>query len=143
MKAPIFKITREKHLDHMVKVVPFIVLIYGIQSYVLWKIDGPISGGSLLVLGCLLVTMIGSFLVYDLKHQVLFFEDHLEIEFLGLKKSLNYSDIMTIETSDPSESFGSLHLKANKKSIRLYFVDDVGKIKEWILNQKSPEQLAA
>jgi hypothetical protein len=134
------KITREKHLDHMVKVVPFIALIYAVQSYVLWKMDGPINGTSLLVLGCLLVMMIGVFLLYDLKHQCELFEDHLKISFLGLNKTIFYNQIEFIKTTDPTESFGSVFIKAKNQKTRLYFVDDVGGVRDFIMNKISPTQ---
>jgi len=137
MSGKCLKLTREKHLDHMVKVVPFIVFVYGVQSYVLWKIDGPISGTSLLVLGFLLVSMIGIFLVYDLKHSVEFFEDRLETSFLSFKKTILYSDIKSIETTDPTQSFGTIYIKYHKTQSRFYFVDDVDKIKDWVLSNKN------
>jgi len=127
----------------MVKVVPFIVFVYGAQSYILWKIDGPISGTSLLVLGFLLVSMIGIFLVYDLKHSVEFFEDRLETTFLTFKTTILYADITSIETTDPEQSFGTIYIKYQKTQARFYFVDDVNKIKDWVLSYKNPTSMAA
>jgi hypothetical protein len=90
-KAP-FTLTREKHLDHMVKVIPFIVLMFGIQGYVLTKIHEGLGGAAIFVLAGCLVSMITAFITYDVKHQVTFLESHLEINFLGLRKKILYSE---------------------------------------------------
>jgi hypothetical protein len=132
-----FKITREKHMDHMVKVVPFIAFIYAAQSYLLWNLDGPINSTSLLVLGCLLGTMIGLFLLYDLKHSCELYDQHLEIYFLGRKKTIFFQDILEIHITDPAEAFGSVILKCKQGRTKLYFVDDIEKVKDWITSHQS------
>lgn len=135
------QLTREKHLDHMVKVVPFIVTCYAIQCFAIIKI-GPaeLAGVSLMALGGLLSFMIGAFITYDLNHKVDFFHDHFVISFLGRKKIVTYDDIFSIDVSEPGQSFSSLTIKTSYNRITFYFVDDAEKIKAFIEKNKM-EQL--
>jgi hypothetical protein len=129
----IFKITRERHLDHMVKVVPFIVVCYAIQSYVILQTStSPIGQLGLMILGLVLASMITCFVTYDLNHQVEVFEDYLIISFLGRKTVLPFSGIGQIEISHPGESFSKFSFKCSGKKYRFYFIDDAEKLKSWI-----------
>lgn len=130
-------ITREKHLDHLVRVVPLIVLFYAIQSYVIMKIDGgPFSSTSLTVLGGLLALMISGFIFYDIKHQVVLKEDSLEIHFLG-KKTIFYHDILDCLVHDPDESFSNVKIKTTHGTFTFFFVDEAEKIKAKIDSYKN------
>lgn len=138
-----FKVTREKHLDHLVRVVPLIVLGYGIQCYIFMQMKGPFSSTTCLILGAMLIFMICSFVFYDVNHQITLNEDHLEFRFLTLKKVISYQDIVSIEITDPTETFGTVMIRAKHGKFRLYFVDDIDKIKQWIENRKESLPLAA
>lgn len=128
-----FRITREKHLDHMVRVVPFIVVCYAIQSYVILSADASsIARISLTLLGCILATMIGAFVMYDLKHQVEVHEDHLIISFLGKNQKILFKDIFDIQISHPGESFSQFSFRTYKGKFRFFFIDDAEKLKTWI-----------
>lgn len=134
-----FKLTREKHLDHMVKVVPFIVMCYAIQCFVILKIDSSIfSTTSLSFLGGMLVLMIAGFITYDLKQTVSFGQEYISGEFLGLKHTIYYHDITSVEVKDPKESFTSLVIKTHKKKYTYFFVDDAEKIQAWIETKRFP-----
>lgn len=131
------KITREKHLDHMVKVVPFIVFCYAVQSFLILKIDpGPFATISLSVLGGFLALMIASFVTYDLKHQVLIMDSHLEIQFLFFKRKISFKEITELIVSEPGQSFSNLMIKTFQGKFTFYFIDDAEKIKECISNKK-------
>jgi hypothetical protein len=126
-------LSREKHLDHMVRVVPFIVFCYAIQSYVIYQISPtPFSQVSLSVLGGFLACMIAGFITYDVKHQVVFFEDHLHVKFLMFSKRISYNDITEINVKDPGETFSNLTLRTPRGKMTFYFIDDAEKLKEWI-----------
>ena len=93
-----FTITREKHLDHMVRVVPFIVFCYAVQCFVIMKVSpGSFSTISLSILGGFLALMIAGFITYDVKHQVILNEGSLNIRFLGSDKTILYDDIWLID----------------------------------------------
>ena len=136
--------SREKHLDHMVRVVPFIVFCYAIQCFVILKISPTeFFSVSLSILGGFLAFMITGFITYDLKHQAIFYEQEFHLTFFSMKETVSYDDITLIEIRDPGESFSTLifHTKNGKKSF--YFVDDAEKIKNWIESKRQSELLAA
>ncbi len=142
MKPP-FTLTREKHLDHMVKVVPFIALMFGIQGYVLTKIHEDLGGVAIFVLAGCLISMITAFITYDVKHQVTFFETHLEIKFLGLHKKIMYSDVLAVQISESNQTFASLQLKTTQGPHRFFFVDDADAIKAFLESDRNQDLKAA
>jgi hypothetical protein len=140
----LFHITREKHLDHMVRVVPFIVFCYAIQCYVIYSMaPNGFSTMSLSILGGVLALMIGGFITYDLKHQVIFLEDKLKISFLGSEETIAYADIWEIEVSDPGQSFATLSFKSKHKKFKFYFIDQADLAQAWLEEKKQPKTKAA
>lgn len=138
-------ITREKHLDHMVRVVPFIVLCYAVQCFAILKL-GPseITIISIMVLGGFLALMIAGFITYDLRHNVTFFKDELHTRFFVFNHIIRYEDILNIEINEPKQSFATLTIKTKNGKHTYYFVDEADKIKEWLESQKTSEvKLAA
>jgi hypothetical protein len=127
-----FRLTREKHLDHMVKVVPLIVLAYAVQSYLLVQMSRGFGTNSVLFLGACLAVMIGGFVAYDLRHEVTCFEDRLEVYFLGRRNIIFYRDVTAVEVSDPDQSFGHVFIRQGRRKTRLYFVDAPLELKELI-----------
>lgn len=129
-------ITREKHLDHMVRVVPLIVFAYAIQCYFISHMS-PVEHATngLLFLGACLGMMIAGFVIYDLTHVVKL--DHekvmIEVKWLNIKNEISFTQIKEVVVSHPGESFSGLKLvlKSGKK-INIFFVDDAEKIKTWI-----------
>lgn len=143
-KTTPFSLTREKHLDHMVKVVPFIVMGYAIQCYVLMQMSEQLGTTSVFILGGSLIAMIAAFITYDIKHQVTFFDDHLEIKFLFLKKTIFYKDITKVQISEAKQTFANVRITSHKSTAALFFVDDADGVKEFLENtQKTEDQLAA
>lgn len=138
-----FILTREKHLDHMVKVVPFIALMFGIQGYVLTKIHEGMSGAAIYILAGFLVSMICGFITYDVKHKVTFFADHLEVSFLRAPRKILYSEIVSIQVSEPKQTFATIKFRTSSTQHTFFFVDDADAIKEFIESQKHVEFKAA
>lgn len=147
MTSPEFSITREKHLDHMVRVVPFIVTAYAIQCYFILQLDSQEFGiNGLFVLAGMLIAMISSFITYDLTHTVKFQENSLTIAvgWMGYKKEIFYQELLEVEVSDPGQSFSTLQLKTKAgKKYGFYFIDDADKIKKWLEQKRTPEMQAA
>lgn len=137
MSETTYTITREKHLDHLVKVVPLIVLGYAIQCYVLSQLKGPLGASTLVVLACSLVLMIAGFITYDVKHKVVLFDEHLEVSFLSRNRSIAFHQIQEIILQEERGSFSTVLLRTDFGKIRFYFVDDADKIKAWIESRKS------
>lgn len=139
-----FKITREKHLDHMVKVVPFIVGCYAIQCYViLHSAPNEFAKISLSILGGFLALMIAGFVTYDLRHEVEVSEEELKISFFNKTKTIRFCDILSLEINEPGQSFSTLTLKTSHGTYRLCFIDDAEKIKSWIEEKKNPKTAQA
>jgi len=140
----LFHITREKHLDHMVKVVPFILCFYSIQCFVILQIGvGGISSSGLSIMGVLLALMVTMLVTYDLKQKAWLEEERICLELFGFRKVIHYKDIQSILINDPGQSFSSLEILMTKGRVTLYFVDDAEKIKKWIEDKKSPMAKAA
>lgn len=140
-KTP-YQVTREKHLDHMVKVVPLIFLGYAIQVFFLSKMKTVLGPGAIVFLGVSLASMISLFILHDLKHHVSLFEDHLEIKFFWMKKEILYREIERIEVSNPGESFSHLKIFHAGKKTRLLFIDEAEAVRERMKPQES-QKLAA
>jgi hypothetical protein len=143
MVTPVFCITREKHLDHMVRVVPFIVSLYAIQCYFIINMENSgIASDALLFLGLCLITMISSFITYDLTHIVNFSEDKIEItvRWAKYKKTLSICDISKVDVIDPGQSFSTIVLTSKDgKKHTFFFIDNADKIKKWIEDKQSSE----
>lgn len=133
---PEFQITREKHLDHMVRVVPLIFLGYAIQAYFLSSMSTAIGTGAVLALGGGLAAMIGLFVFHDVTHEVSFYSDHLTVRFLGREKNIFYVDIQQVRNSQSGESFSHLHLFHGRHRTRLFFVDEADKVQAFIEDRK-------
>jgi hypothetical protein len=145
MPKPLLSITREKHLDHLVRVIPFIVMLYGIQSYALMSLSPMgFTYNHIVFLGAALCATIGSFIIYNLKHRTDFYENHLEVSFLGWKLNLNYDEIHDIIIPDEEQSFATLtFVTKSHRRHKIYFVDEVQKIKQWVQTKKATYQQAA
>jgi hypothetical protein len=141
-------VSREKHLDHMLRVVPFIVLGYALQCYVISQIDAEsFATDSLIFLGLGLCLMIASFVIYDLQHKVTLNQTQIEITFnlIGMKKHILLNEIVRIEIGDPEQNFSNIiiHQKNGTKT-HIFFVDNAAGIKKWIEeHQSGTQQLAA
>lgn len=127
------KLTREKHLDHMVKVVPFIFLCYGIQSFTLYKIGySAITGPTLLFLGVALAALTGLFTLYDLKHELELHDEHFTVKFLWYKKEVPYNTILNIDVHESEKTFCKLKISTLKSKHTFYFVDNGEEMKGWL-----------
>lgn len=142
-----FYITREKHLDHMVRVVPFIVCAYAIQCYFITRIGTvDFATDGLFFLGGCLVTMIAGFITYDLTHVVKFEEEtfSVSVKWLNYKKTYLYTDIASVEISEAGQSFATLTLTTSTgKKMGFYFIDEPDKLKAWLEKKRMPELQAA
>lgn len=136
-------ITREKHLDHMVKVVPFIVFCYAFQCFIILKVSPtPFSTTGLSILGGFISLMIGSFIFYDLRHKVKLNESYLSIYFMK-ETIIAYQDIILIEIKDPGQNFSNLSITTTSGKFTFHFIDHAEKIKSLIESKRHIELKAA
>jgi hypothetical protein len=126
-------VTREKHLDHMVRVVPLIVMFYGIQYYMVWQMKLAFASNHFLVLGFFLVSMIAGFIAYDRYHKIDCYEDRLEIKWFFIQHTILYKDVLAVEVPEEEKSFGTVKLLTARGTHTFFFVDQTKLIKEIIL----------
>lgn len=145
MAKPLLIITREKHLDHLVRVIPFIVLLYAIQSYMLIRLaPAGFTSEHVVFLGAGLFCTISAFIIYNLKHRTEFFEHHLIISFMGHERSIAYHDLVEVMVQPGEDTFSTLTLvEKSGKKYRIFLVDDAAKIKQWLESQKASLAQAA
>ena len=139
-----YVVTHEKHLDHMVRVVPMIFTFYVIQCFVMLKISPTdFTQNSLLFLGVFLAVLISSLLFYDLKHKAEISSAHFIVSFMFQHHMIEISDIQSVDVSNPGQSFSTVTLKTSKKKYRIFFVDDAVEVKDFIEDLKRSSQIAA
>ena len=139
-RVNILKVTREKHLDHMVKVVPFIVFCYGVHSYLLLNLGGnPLSIKGIMTLGGFLALMIISLVVYDIKHRVELDHEGVKMSFMRMEKFIKYHEILNVEVVSPEDSFSTLKILTASGTYHLYFIDEAIEVKNWITEKQTDE----
>jgi hypothetical protein len=130
------RITREKHLASIVRLMPWILIGLGIQAYAFlhWAptsvvIDVSIFSG----IGLSLVAISMSF--YDHFHQVRLHRNYLHVSYplVGHEEEILYRDIeyMDIEVSKHAYYNVTLTLRAGE-SLRLNYLDDVQDLKSYV-----------
>jgi hypothetical protein len=123
------KMTREKHLDYMVKMAPFLLAAVVIQSYIYSRFFEPALArdiGILLAIGTSLI--LGAFYAHDHFHQVLLKDNYLHIQVKPLKyqEEILYRNITGYQVKNSRHGYGNvtLHLKEGH-SVNIYYLDDV------------------
>lgn len=143
MSEKIFVVSRDKHLDHLVRVVPFIVALYAFHCFFIMRlipVDFVINGQ--FILGGGLGLLIGCFVSYDLTHVITLDEKALnvKISWLGYNKTLPYSEVSEVQIREPGQSFATVTIVTQSgKKYSFYFVDDADKIKSWIEQKRISE----
>lgn len=142
-------LTREKHLNHLVRVVPLLALAYGIQGYMMmsWAEEGP-TGLLVLSLGFSLAISVMCMVGYDQRHQVSFNGEGFQVKapWLFGKHHKTWDMVKEIEIIGTEDEFQTVTVKLHKKgSYTFYFVDNGYELKkQFELTHKSTEtKLAA
>ena len=140
-KSP-YKLTREHHLDHMVRMVPIIVLGFAIQCYVLYQ-NPNFIGWTMPALAFGLILMITAFVSYDMKHTVYLTDSGIVVSFIK-DSHIHYEDIVKIDTHHEDGTFGTITIHCTQgKKHTFFFIDNVNKVKDMILSYKHVEAKAA
>lgn len=127
-------LTREKHLDHLVRVVPLLALAYGIQGYLMmsWSEGGP-TGMLVLSLGVSLALSVMLMVGYDLRHQVNFDGNGFRVKapwLWGLKEK-SWELVKSVEVIGNDDEFQTVIVKLHKRgSFTFYFVDNGHQFKQ-------------
>jgi hypothetical protein len=141
------RITREKHLDHLTRVVPLLALAYGIQSYLMmkWSQGGP-TGFLVVLLGISLALSVLVLVTYDQRHTVTFGEEGFCVRYSWMFKPRNISkdEIKQIVVVGEPDQFQSVvvSLKTGRK-VTFHFADNGEEFKTVLLTPAAREKFAA
>lgn len=122
------QLTHEKHLNHLVRVVPLLCLAYGMQSYMMMSFakGGP-TGTLVLLLGLSLAMSVMALVTYD-NHFVVKWQDDLfsvKTPWSWKTQHFNRQDIQSIEVIGEVDEFQTVIVKLhNKRRLTFYFVDN-------------------
>lgn len=141
-------LTREKHLDHLVRVVPLLCLAYGIQSFMMMSYSqgSPATGTLVMGLGVSLAISVVLLVTYDLRHRVQFAHGQFSVKAPWHFKEKNYqaSEIQEIVVVGAAEEFQTVLVRLkNKKKLTFYFVDNGHEFKAQLSASDIPLKHAA
>jgi len=139
-------LTHEKHLDHLVRVVPLLCFAYGVQSYMMLNFA---RGGStsllIFTLGISLAVSVMALVTYDYKSVV-----RWNNENIIMKSPWNFSfttvsfrDVQQMDIIGEEDEFQTIIIKLQNKSYTFYFVDNAFELKQTFETLKTPLQHAA
>jgi len=121
-------LTREKHLNHLVRVVPLLALAYGIQGYLMmsWAVSEGPTGSLVLSLGFSLAVSVLLMVGYDQRHQVAFNREGFVIKapWLFGPKARTWDQVTAIEIIGGPDEFQTVVVKLQRGGHTFYFVDN-------------------
>jgi hypothetical protein len=139
-------LTHEKHLDHLVRVVPLLSFAYGVQSYMMLNFArGGSTGFLIFTLGVSLALSVIALVTYDYKCNVFWSSEKVLFKYPWSfhPKSILMSEISSVEIVGEPEEFQTLILKLkNKRKHTFYFVDNAFELKDSFETPQT-EKLAA
>lgn len=139
MEKAIARISRENHLSHLTRTLPFITVVFVIQCLLIRHFSPTINlGDYALYLAMGLVFFVVSLVYYDNNHHVIIYPDHLLIYFslLGVNRKVYFSDIASIEGPKEECHFSTLVVRLkDKENLVFYFVDYPVQVKQLIEQQ--------
>lgn len=122
------KITREKHLDHLVRVVPLLCLAYGIQSFMMMSYaQGGPTGALVFLLGVSLALSVVALVTYDHRHHVAWDAQSFEVRapWSFSTTTVAREKIQSIDVIGGPEEFQTVHVKLHdRRSFTFYFTDN-------------------
>jgi hypothetical protein len=120
--------TREKHLDHLVRVVPILCLAYGIQSFMMMSYaQGGPTGKLVFLLGVSLALSVLGLVTYDLRHKVSWDAEGFSVGSPWYFKShtIERSLIAQIDVTGAPEEFQTVRITLkDRRRFTFYFVDN-------------------
>lgn len=140
------QLTREKHLNHLVRVVPLLCLAYGVQSYMMmsYAAGGP-TGTLVLLLGISLAMSVIALVTYDNHHVVTWTDDgfSLRAPWTFGAKSVTRADIHAVDVIGEPDEFQTVIVQLkDQRRLRFYFVDNGHEFKQF-MEAKQEERYAA
>lgn len=122
------QITREKHLQYMVKLIPYLIAAIVVQSYVYFHMFPQHLAQDITVfLGVGVALILLGFGAHDHFHQVKMKENYLEISVKPLKyqEEILYRNITAYEIIPTKHGFASVRLiLKDGNAVKIYYLDD-------------------
>lgn len=123
------QLTREKHLNHLVRVVPLLTLAYGIQGYLMmhWSEGAEATGVMVLALGFSLALSVMGMVTYDQRHQVQWGAEGFEVKAPWLLKNFlcSWQEVEDVLIVGEKDEFQTVVVKLKGRIGRtFYFVDN-------------------
>lgn len=145
MNKAIARLGRENHLKHLISMLPFITIVFGLQCFLMFQFHtGEKVGDYALVLAMGLVTIISGLVYYDNHHHVIIYPKHIHVFFplLGTNRTITYQEIDKIIAPEKECSFSSLIIKLkDEEQFIFYFVDYPVHVKKLIESQYLTDEL--
>lgn len=137
MSLPI-QVTRNSHIEHLAKSMPFIMLLFVAQIYII-KESYPQEklGNYSLFCAFTICSYITTLFFYNKKTITLLHADKIETHSLfGKKIEVNYSDIEKVIGPDSERSFSTIVICTKKGVVPLRFIDNPIEIQNKIMSLK-------
>ena len=141
------QISREKHLQYMVKLVPYLVGAIAVQSYLYFQFfprDLAQDITIFLTIGVALI--LAFFMAHNHFHQVEFKENFLEIRIKPLKyqEEILYRNIISYEITPTRHGFATVKLVTKDgKAIQIFYMDDAERFVHGIKKKQAGRREAA
>lgn len=130
------QITREKHVNYMVKLAPYLMVAIVIQSYLYSRFfPGPVAQDIGIFLATGVAMILAGFYAYDHFHQVQLKENYLEISIRPLKyqEEILYRNIESYEIMPTRNGFSNVKLiLRDGHAVKIYYLDDAENFIQWI-----------
>lgn len=136
------QITRNNHLQYMVRLTPCLILLYFLQILAYRHFASPALSQDLnIFLGVGLASIIALYYFYDHHHKITCRENYLETRFdiLKMKEEVLYQNVVHIEVKKTRfSSYGKVTLHSKDGNIHhLHHVDSPELIKAYIEQKRS------
>jgi uncharacterized membrane protein YczE len=132
------KITREKHLNYIGNLMPYLFMAYVVQCFLYLQFaPRELAMDVSLFLGIGIVLIALCFATYDQLHSVHLYKHHLliTIDLIKYREEILYSHIHDIAVNSSSHAFYNITLTLwDGRRVRLYYLDDVDELKRNIRN---------
>lgn len=122
------QISREKHLQYMVKLVPFLIGAIALQSFVYYRyFPSHLAQDITIFLTIGMALILAFFMAHNHFHQVEFKENFLEIRIKPFKyqEEILYRNIISYEITPTRHGFATVKLTTKDgQAIKIFYMDD-------------------
>ncbi len=139
MNKPLFVVTRTSHIEHLIRLLPFITLLFLGQCFLLRSLIQNVEIGNLcLMMGSILIMLVGLMYYYDVGHSVEVHQNHIVSDFPPFmeRQIIQFKDIADIRVSDIEMDFSNVKIILHSGDVySVFFVDHPREFYEVLKNQ--------